>query len=1018
MYCWGSTENGELGLGGSEVEQVLLPTFNNFGLTKKIKQIASGLTHTLFLSEEGEVFSCGSNEGGQLGHSNSKRKPVNVSFPFWVEYISALDGHTIIQISAGDQHSLALTSFGTVYSWGENVFGQLGIQPTETIIETPKLIKTLATKQVIQISCGANHSLALTLDNEVYAWGLNNHGQLGFPENKNSRFWQPQCIQQLSSVPVRLIKAGGHHSVALTKGGFLLTWGSNKYGQLGRPTDSCYDSAKYSHIPTIVPNLAEFSDPLRYVATGENHTAVLDSNGKGQVYSFGQGMSGQLGVKCPQNRNLPHTVIGPWRAPSGRSVSSTQDVNEENTETIFYVKNVFAGGDASFVSVSEEQKQGPDMCLICPFQQPLHIDMKNIDAMVALGANDTIDDNLFTYCEIVLGSIGCWNSSFLKEGTSRIDHCLDYWLAEDCMNKLGRVSKETLMETAKCGIEKAVSNLPSKILTPECLRGFIVLPLWKGFDDLTNSPTLQMPFASTLISFDTISCVTFSRWLKSLPADYLRKLVGHCKKVVAYIILSLKDGSGRKLLMRTVEEEKNFMTTSLRILDILYKENRNLSGKKARLAYEEFYIPEIGENVNIKEDYYNWFHMRRTFSRNSPILFCEYSFLFDSQAKTMLLQADAAIQMQIAIQASAQSVNPLFMLLNPTQIHFLTLRVRRNNLVTDTLSQIDAVGIHHLKKPLKVQFIGEEAEDEGGVRKEFFLLVIRDLLNPNYGMFKEYEETRNIWFMEGTLELNEMYYLIGIICGLAIYNFTIVNLPFPVALYKKLLDETVDLDDYADLEPTITRNMREILEYEENDFEEVFGLNFTLTRSYFGETKVIPLKANGESIQVNLQNKQEYVDLYVDWCLNKGIENQYRAFHRGFHKVCGGGVLKLFQPIELMALVTGNENYNWQEFRQNTVYKGEYYADHPTIQIFWEAFDELSHEQKKKFLLFLTGCDRIPILGMKAIKMVMQPTSDTNFLPVAHTCVAQLDLPKYSTKEKLKYKLTQALQQSEVFGLV
>lgn len=60
------------------------------------------------------------------------------------------------------------------------------------------------------------------------------------------------------------------------------------------------------------------------------------------------------------------------------------------------LSKVFAGGDASFVSVSEEQNQGPDMCEVCPFQQPLNIDMKNIDAMVALGEEDVIDDNLFT----------------------------------------------------------------------------------------------------------------------------------------------------------------------------------------------------------------------------------------------------------------------------------------------------------------------------------------------------------------------------------------------------------------------------------------------------------------------------------------------------------------------------------------------------------------------------------------------------------------------------------------------
>ncbi|XP_063874086.1 probable E3 ubiquitin-protein ligase HERC4 [Scylla paramamosain] len=79
---------------------------------------------------------------------------------------------------------------------------------------------------------------------------------------------------------------------------------------------------------------------------------------------------------------------------------------------------------------------------------------------------------------------------------------------------------------------------------------------------------------------------------------------------------------------------------------------------------------------------------------------------------------------------------------------------------------------------------------------------------------------------------------------------------------------------------------------------------------------------------------------------------------------------------------------------------------------------KLSLEQKKWFLKFLTGTDRVPILGMKALKLMIQSTADDSFLPVAHTCITQLDLPRYNTKEKLKYKLLQAVQQSEGFGLV
>ncbi|KAK8402039.1 hypothetical protein O3P69_001253 [Scylla paramamosain] len=122
----------------------------------------------------------------------------------------------------------------------------------------------------------------------------------------------------------------------------------------------------------------------------------------------------------------------------------------------------------------------------------------------------------------------------------------------------------------------------------------------------------------------------------------------------------------------------------------------------------------------------------------SPILFCEYPFLFDPQAKTLLLRCDATRQVQ-----------------------FLNVHIRRTHIVEDPISQLLHHKVTDYKRPLKVHFIGEEAEDAGGVRKEFFLLLLRDILNPDHGMFTEFPDTRRIWFKEGALEAAATYMLIG-----------------------------------------------------------------------------------------------------------------------------------------------------------------------------------------------------------------------------------------------------------------
>jgi E3 ubiquitin-protein ligase HERC4 len=126
VYCFGNTSNGELGLGGIEDEHILLPRKQKLPIDKKYKlrQLSSGRNHTLVLLlndsiEESLVLSCGSNERLQLGRSGSWKR---------FETIDALNQHLVTRVCCGANHSLALTEAGQIFSWGCNLFGQLGIQ--------------------------------------------------------------------------------------------------------------------------------------------------------------------------------------------------------------------------------------------------------------------------------------------------------------------------------------------------------------------------------------------------------------------------------------------------------------------------------------------------------------------------------------------------------------------------------------------------------------------------------------------------------------------------------------------------------------------------------------------------------------------------------------------------------------------------------------------------------------------------------------------------------------------------
>ncbi|XKL68820.1 hypothetical protein PGB90_006589 [Kerria lacca] len=303
-------------------------------------------------------------------------------------------------------------------------------------------------------------------------------------------------------------------------------------------------------------------------------------------------------------------------------------------------------------------------------------------------------------------------------------------------------------------------------------------------------------------------------------------------------------------------------------LNILNKFNGGNTYEKYggfKVPYNAFYISELSENIDIRVDYVKW--------------------VLDNP------------KMQDAMNSAVQRVITTMFLspMNPAAIsQYLDIHVSRNSIVEDTIRELSEHPTSDLKKPLRVHFLGEEAEDAGGVRKEFFMLVLKDILDPKY----------------------------GILCGLAIYNFTIINIPFPLAMYKKLLNEPVKLHDVKELSPTL--------------------------------------------------HKHEFVELYVDMILNKLVEARFREFSKGFHKVCGGRVLQLFHAQELMSVVIGNEDYDWYQLENNATYKKGYNSSDPTIRMFWEVFHELPLEDKKKFLLYLTGSDRIPIQGMKAIKVIFK----------------------------------------------
>jgi E3 ubiquitin-protein ligase HECTD2 len=311
---------------------------------------------------------------------------------------------------------------------------------------------------------------------------------------------------------------------------------------------------------------------------------------------------------------------------------------------------------------------------------------------------------------------------------------------------------------------------------------------------------------------------------------------------------------------------------------------------------------------------------------------------------------------------------------------FLSLHIRRHALIEDSLNQLQSRHID-LKKKLRIEFVNEDGVDAGGLTKEWFLLLVRDLFDPQYGMFTFDEDTLLCWFNPASFENHEEYRLVGIVIGLAIYNSTILDVQFPLACYKKLLGTPVGLEDLKALHPALGRGLQQLLDYDADDVETLFCRDFVAEYEAWGEKVRVPLIPNGDKIPVTKENKREFVDRYVSWLLNESIEKQFEAFKDGFYHVCGGNALSLFRPEEIELVVRGGTELDIKSLESVTEYDGcerltplydfmlilsnRFRPDEPIVKYFWEIFHGFSLDDKRKLLLFITGTDRIPATGIQ-----------------------------------------------------
>ncbi|MEI7912513.1 MAG: cadherin-like beta sandwich domain-containing protein, partial [Verrucomicrobiota bacterium] len=303
LLAWGYNYDGQLGNNSTTNSSVATPVAMSGVLVgKTVVTTAAGDSHGLALCLDGTLAAWGNNSNGQLGNNST----TDGNAPLLVDRTGVLSGKTVVGISAGSYHSLALCSDGSVAAWGVNSYAQLG-DNTTTSRKVPVLVSgmgVLMGKRVVAISAGFSHTLALCSDGTLVAWGYNSYGQLGNNGTISSIALVPVMVDRsgvLSGKTIAAIAAGASHSLALCTDGTLAAWGYNAYGQLGN------NSTTLSSVPVLVDRSGMLSGKVvTAITAGTAHSMALCSDGT--LAAWGQNGFGQLGNNSTANSKVPVLV--------------------------------------------------------------------------------------------------------------------------------------------------------------------------------------------------------------------------------------------------------------------------------------------------------------------------------------------------------------------------------------------------------------------------------------------------------------------------------------------------------------------------------------------------------------------------------------------------------------------------------------------------------------------------------------------------------------------------------------
>lgn len=1075
VLAMGNNADGQLGCGLSEEgdDKIFLPCPLSSLEGLEVVSAAASLKHSAWLTSDGVVYTAGDNDDGQLGRSGKRSRPLKVDaiehLP--IEDVATGDGFTVmaarldgrllgvgrgergqlgmggadrenkekvkfspalgdeqlLALVAGEAHCAALCRSGRVLTFGENKYGQLGLGDFVSTA-TPKPVASLQCRPVVGLCCGAAHTLARTATGVLLAWGCNEHGQLGLGDLKPR--YRPEQVKALRVSRCVDVVAGSRHTLAVSERGLVFAFGSGGSGQLG--SGGISEAEPY---PRVIESLKEVGKCLLAMC-GHSHSAALmwdEDAERESVFVWGLGSSGQLGLprESLQDRKL---ALLPQRLrlePQRRVLRLISGPSAHHTFIV--TKEAESGGSSPSSSraprtVQHSLRTAIDADeLLNTLRRMKEVEGAHMKALAkAVGA--------------AFSSVSVLNASFraaghggpLALGTTVESSGVDLLKVRKAYNtlvfELNSPELIAILGRATLSICDELSKQRVPTDDPENLCVFLVV---------FENPMLLSEHRTSLFPGFHLALQRLTSAVRSLPKDSQRLLFGWLKHLPSEYFGRVIDVMQQYITFTLTQPGQNRSDASAAVLmlETLWDVNIEMDGILPEWC---FHNEAISQSEDLQEHYKQWQQQQgHVFS------YCKYPFLLTAEAKRRLLSFDAKLRMDSAMQELiAQSMRQGL----PPEALFQQLvqfKVRREHVLADFCGQLWwrlQKNPQCLSMPLSVHFVEEMGVDAGGLRKECLQLVLKQLYERT-ALFAELEELPGLmWFRQAESSwsmdkpaddvqpatefhdpswIDHLPELAGAIVGLAAFNGIYLDLRLHPLIYRFIVQRSVSVtfEDLRYVHPTLFRSLASLRQW---DIRQL-GLTWLVRLPGSEASYDLTGGLGDQQAEVAQSDVERFIAMYAEAALLGPMRVKVEGFVKSAVSFMAvGAAFTLCSPNDLEMLLCGTSDLGqFQDLEESCTYSNGFTEQSKPVRFFWEVVNGLAEAWKRKLLLFCTGCDRVPILGLKALNFVVaRSTASLDHLPTANTCINQLNLPEYTSLEMTRERLLAALEHHVGFGFI